>query len=184
MSGFCAAPRHPAPAPTARDMADIEAERYAIYSVFLNENFEDKPNKLLVIQNQTSKDNYLPEEWGSIKVEPSWQAAVDDYKTKNLKPSMIEDKFKVQTKVVLAPSEEIDRLFAEGGGWWQAFYKKYPHSPGLITFSNVGFNLEMTHALVDVSYSCGGLCGRGGLVLLVKKDGKWVKDEDLITWVS
>jgi len=90
----------------------------------------------------------------------------------------------VPTPVTLISTQEVDQIFSGGGGWWQAFYKKYPKSPGLVTFSNVGFNPEMNYALVNVGYSCGGLCGRGGLVLLVKKDGNWIKERDLISWVS
>jgi hypothetical protein len=182
-SGFCAAPPHRAPAPVLPPV-DVEAERYAIYSLFLQHMFADEPGKLVVVRNQTSPDNYVKEEWDGMGVEPRWQSVVDDYKAKNAQPAAVENKFKVSSPVTLIPAREVDQIFGEGGGWWQAFYKKYPKSSGLVTFSNVGFNHEMTYALVDVSHSCGGLCGSGGLVLLVKKDGNWIKEKDLISWVS
>jgi hypothetical protein len=182
-SGFCAAPLHRAPTPVLPPV-DVEAERYAIYSLFLQHMFADEPVKLLVVKNQTSPDSYIKEEWDRMELEPRWQSVVDDYKAKNVQPAAVENKFKLSTPVTIISAQEVDQIFSEGGGWWQAFYKKYPKSPGLITFSNVGFNPEMTYALVDVGYSCGGLCGRGGLVLLVKKDGSWTTEKDLISWVS
>ena len=182
-SGFCAAPLHQAPS-TVLPPVDVEAERYAIYSLFLREMFADKPVKLLVVESQTRPDTYMKEEWDRMEVEPRWQSVVDNYKAKNAQPAAVDNKFKVTLPVTLVSAQEVDQFFREGGGWWQAFYKKYPKSPGLVTFSNVGFNSEMTYALVDVGYSCGGLCGRGGLVLLVKKDGNWTREKDLIAWVS
>ena len=189
-SGFCTAPPRGPKAPAVR-AEDVEAERYAVYSVLLNNMYGnlkqevgEKQSKVLVVQGQTDKDNTSEEEWRHIKAEPAWKPALDDYKAKNLQPSVIADKLNAPTKVVLVSKEEVEKFFCEGCGWWEAFYKKYPNSPGLITFSNVGFNPEMTYALVDVRYHCGGLCGEGGMVLLVKKDGTWIEEGQLTRWES
>ncbi len=183
--GFCAAP-HPARQPPTARTVDVEAERYAVYSVVLNRTFE-RPGKVLVIQSQTHKDSTSEDEWNRLKVEPAWKKAVDDYKAKNVQPSVIEDKFDLRNlrrDVKLISKEEVDKFFCEGCGWWEAFYKKYPDSPGLITFSNVGFNDEMNYAVVDFSYVYNGLGGGGGLLLLVKKDGKWITEKQLTAWVA
>jgi len=186
-SGFCAAPPHraPPPAPTpAVPQIDLEAERYAIYSLFLKKIVADESVKVLVVENQTRPDTYSEDEWTGMKVEPGWQSVVDDYKTKNLQPAAVESRFKLPTTVKFISAQEVDHFFGEGGGWWKAFFQKYPKASGLVTFSNVGFNPEMTYSLVDVGYSCGGLCGNGALVLLVRKDGNWIIERHLITWVS
>jgi hypothetical protein len=180
--GFCGA-RHPAPQPPAARTVDVEAERYAVYSVLLNRTFE-KPGKVLVIQSETNKDSTFDDEWQRIEPEPAWKTAVDDYKVKNLRPAIVEAKFSLPTKVTLISKDEVEKFFCEGCGWWAAFYKKYPDAPGLITFSNVGFNEEMNYALVDFSYMYNGLGGGGGLLLLIKKDGKWVKERQLTAWVA
>jgi|SRR5215831_2472940 len=182
-TGFCAAPPHPAP-PRPAPQIDFEAERYAVYSVLLKEMGEDPDPKSLSIEDQTSKDFYSKEEWDQIKVDPAWQPALNDYQAKNSKPVEIEDKFSLPAKVMLLPHAEVNRFFEEGGGWWEAFYRKYPKATGFITLSNVGFNPEMNYALVDVGFHCGGLCGNGSLVLLVKKDGKWVIENNFLFWES
>src|ERR1041385_6968635 len=63
--GFCGA-RHPAPRPSAARTVDVEAERYAVYSVLLNRTFE-KPGKVLVIQSETNKDTTFEDEWHRIE---------------------------------------------------------------------------------------------------------------------
>jgi hypothetical protein len=48
----------------------------------------------------------------------------------------------------------------------------------VITLSRVGFNRDLTEALVGVSRGmCGRGCGEGTFVLLVREGGRWkVKD--------
>jgi len=68
-SGFCATPLHRAPSPVLSPV-DVEAERYAIYSLFLKQMFADKPVKLLVVENQTRPDTYMKDEWDRMELEP------------------------------------------------------------------------------------------------------------------
>lgn len=68
--------------------------------------------------------------------------------------------------------------------FWDSFYKKYPHSPGLVVFSKVGFNDRHDQAFVYVGRSCGGLCGGGDYVLLNKVNGEWVVRDEQNLWVS
>jgi hypothetical protein len=191
-TGFCTRPpvRQPqrTDAPVRQpQQIDVEPDRYAVYSALLTQFLVDEPAKVLVIQNETEdEDPGGPTDWSNVKKElaPASQPAVDDFKARNVKPSAIENKFSVPAKVMFISKAEVERLFAEGGGWWEAFYKQYPKSAGLVTFSNVGFNPEMNYALVYFGYGCGGLCGRGGHMLLIKKEGKWTIEDRLSLWVS
>lgn len=165
-----------------------EAERYAAYSAVLTAMFVHDSTKLLVIEDKTADDFTAKDEkhWDYIKkgLEPLSQITIDDFTAKNAQPTTIESKFTLTTKVTLVSKSEVDKLFGQGGGWWKAFYEKYPGSSGLITFSNVGFNGDGTQALLYVGYSCGGLCGSGHYVLLAKNNGAWKIEKSVMTWIS
>ena len=68
--------------------------------------------------------------------------------------------------------------------FWTRFYKRYPHSPGIVFFSQVGFNDRHDQAFVYVGRSCGGLCGAGEYVLLNKVNGTWEVLAKRALWVS
>ena len=165
-----------------------EAERYAAYSAVLTSMFVRDATKLLVVADKTADDFTSKDDkhWDYIKqgLAQISQDTIDDFKSKNGQSSTVEDKFALTTKVTLISKAEVDKFFGEGGGWWKAFYEKYPGSPGLITFSNVGFNNDGTQALLYVGHGCGGLCGSGHYVLLSKNNGVWKVEKSVMTWIS
>jgi hypothetical protein len=75
------------------------------------------------------------------------------------------------------PNDKFDRF-------WGRFYKKYPNSPGITYFSNVGFNDQHDQAFVYMGRTCGGLCGEGEYVLLRKVNGRWEVAKEVGLWVS
>ena len=168
--------------------ANQDQERYAVYSVVLDRMFVRESTKLLVIQDKTGDDftDNAEQRWENIrkKLAPISQKTIEDFKSRNSQPSSLENKFTLTTKVTFISKSEVDKMFGKGGGWWEAFYKRYPNSPGLITLSNIGFNSEMTEALLYVGHGCGGLCGQGNYVLLVKTNGTWRLERQVMTWIS
>lgn len=165
-----------------------EAERYNVYSAVLKETFVDESTKLLVIEDKTADDFTADNEkhWEYLKagLAPISQSTIDDFKSRNAQSFSLEDKFTLTIKTKLISKAEVDKLFGPGGGWWEAFYKSYPNSPGLITFSNVGFNSDGSQALLYIGHSCGGLCGTGHYVLLTKNNGAWKVEKKVMTWIS
>ena len=77
----------------------------------------------------------------------------------------------------------IRRIFASKG-WWDEFYRIYPGSRGVLRFSQPAFSQNRAQALVYVSHSCGGLCGTGWLVLLVKNRKAWQIESQSMLWIS
>jgi len=75
------------------------------------------------------------------------------------------------------PDDGIDRF-------WTKFYKKFPKSPGILFFSDIGFNDRHDQAFVYAGKTCGGLCGEGEYVLLRKVNGKWEIQKEHDLWVS
>jgi hypothetical protein len=75
-----------------------------------------------------------------------------------------------------------EEIFKQPDGW-KAFYDKYPGSVGYVSLSRVGFSMEMNQAVVYVAHWCGGLCGKGKLVLLQKQNGVWKITKEMLLWI-
>jgi hypothetical protein len=84
----------------------------------------------------------------------------------------------------LVDSAQLDSFFKRGGGDWAAFYKRFPGSSGIMTFSRVGFSEDGTQALFYVSNQCGGLCGAGMYVVMEKRNGSWSIEKEIEMWIS
>jgi hypothetical protein len=85
---------------------------------------------------------------------------------------------------VVQDSAQLESIFKKGGGDWLAYYKQFPGSPGLLTFSRVGFSTDGAQALLYVSSNCGGLCGGGYYVVMERHNGRWVIEKEINVWVS
>jgi hypothetical protein len=73
---------------------------------------------------------------------------------------------------------------APAGTFWNAFYKKYPRSAGIIAVSNVGFDDTLTVALIYYEHTYGLLGGGGGYLLLRRDDRGWHIERVLGGWES
>lgn len=179
----------------------IEEEEYAVYSALINDDLKesdgdgksrDKNDRVLIIDDRPSLwDGEIPGEQSQFFEELKKSApelepeTINDLIVKSNVVTTLERKFNIKIKYALVSDEEIDALFKEGAGGWEAFHKKFPKSNGILTLSRVGFNAEKTQALVYKGWSCGGLCGGGGYTLLTKKKGVWVVGRGVgPEWVS
>ena len=171
----------------------IEEEEYAVYSALINANTGDENrDRLLVINEQPSPwVGFLEEERDKFyedlkKSSPELMLeTVEDLRAKNKEQHKFARHFDIKRRYILVSEKELDAFFKEGGGWWEEFYRKYPKSTGIATFSRVGFNADRTQALVYQGHSCGGLCGGGSYLLLVKSNGVWTNKGGIgPTWVS
>jgi hypothetical protein len=55
---------------------------------------------------------------------------------------------------------------------------------GLVTLSEIRFDVKHEHAIVWYGFVCGGLCGNGGTVVLEKKGGIWKRGKACSIWMS
>jgi len=173
---------------TAPPMNKTELEEYAVYSALIKKMYLTGRVKLLVIEDHTgvgllSKDDeqgnkYLRENLPGLQEE-----TFADFKAKNAEAYPLKPTFNLGVKMVLVSGPEIKEIFKEKNGW-DNFYAKYPGSQGLMTLSRVGFNREMTQALVYIGNQSHWLAGAGYCVVLAKKDGAWTVEKQVMVWIS
>jgi len=184
-----------------KDAADqvhqaTETAEYEVYSAVLDEIERDQP-VVLVIRDETwdrlSRED--PETRSRFTLEnmldlpplfplsESRREAIEDYKTKNEKPMELKARFAVRSECRLMSKRAFSAFFSGADKFgsledsWKNYYKKYPHSPGYISLSGVGFNKSMTEALVYVELECGSLCAFGRFKFVAKERCRWeIKD--------
>jgi hypothetical protein len=117
----------------------------------------------------------------------------EEYEKKNQAPVKLENKFSLSVPLVLLSEAERDKIFeirrtgdkktANPKGF-QELARVYSKPQGFMNPSRIPFNPTKTQALVYVGNLCGGLCGSGEIILLVKDDGTWKIKYSATTWVS
>jgi len=111
---------------------------------------------------------------------------IADFENKNKAAVKLEAKFTYNKNlsVVIAPRKDIDDIFSSQEDGWEEFYKKYPGSTGTTELSRVGFNKDMTMALVYFGNQRHWLAGAGYYVILKKEDGNWTVLASAMAWIS
>ena len=95
----------------------------------------------------------------------------------NLYPRQLQRSFALPASYTLMTDSEL-ALYP-----YEAFQKQFPNNYGYHTFTQVGFNRELTEAIFYTEHIC-GLCGEGKYVYMRKLDGKWVVVGEAVTWIS
>jgi hypothetical protein len=68
--------------------------------------------------------------------------------------------------------------------YWTAFRAKYPDAIGSVTLSRPGLSADGSRAILEVTHTCGSLCGEGMLILLRRDGERWRVVSKRTTWVS
>lgn len=174
-----------------------EAEQYNVYTVLFNEIGANRQISLVIdsetwdrmsnlepdIRGRYSLEDYI-NEFTPPHLAPLTQKvkqAIEDYKAKNEVPERLKPIFNIRAKYLLLGRTEYRRFFAGAENLikqWERYYKKYPNAPGYLSVSRVGFNREMTEALVYIELHCGSLCADGRFKMLGKEKEGWrIKQE-------
>lgn len=166
-----------------------------IYRLIIRERYTFRDTRLIVLRSGTTRyplyeDDALRQEYyhsqSYHQMVKEFMPEVDSETLDNYlavnqtsQPLLVSD---LATNYVIVT--DLDLHLDDINNFWPAFYKQYPGSSGLISFSNVGFNEQHDQAFLYASRSCGGLCGEGSYFLLKKVNGRWeiVKEQGL--WVS
>ena len=176
-------------------LVDSDKDANEIYRLLIHRKFIDDETKLIVLLAETTGCPLYEDEsvgkrfqhtetfhqmMNEMMPEAQLQT-LDDYLQRNKTAQELKVSNLGINYVIVRNSDLPNGEFED---FWSRFYKKYPNSPGLAYFSNVGFNDQHDQAFVYVGRSCGGLCGSGEYVLLNKVNGRWeiLKEQEL--WVS
>jgi len=180
----------------AGDQSKIAAEEYAIYGAVIRNMFAgDRVTfdtqakvKLLVIEDRTVSEHFNAaagenekERLKQIFSPPISQEIIDDYVAKNAKSRQLTNSLDIKLKYTLIPKEKIKPITGLPS---DEFYRQFPDSGGYIALSRVGFNANSDQALAYMQHVCGGLCGSGHYLLLVKKNKEWVVQKQFVAWES
>jgi hypothetical protein len=166
-----------------QELFDEATESRDVYSAILQQSFIRHRYRTVVIEttsancldrdfrtgaNRTVQELYARER----AIMPVDLDAVADYVHKNqTQGELFLEGLGIPNELIAR--EEAAKFFENGGGGWEVFYKRYPGSLGLVSFSKVGFNSRHDQAFVYVARTCHWLCGNGEYIVLNKEDGRW-----------
>lgn len=166
------------------------AEEYSVYTAILNQYLSPTSNvKVLVLrdfaQTETESKRQLTDRirFVSKNLPALEKKTASNFKKQNRKPFPLQEQFALSVPVKLISDEEFRQLVPSAADW-SGFYAAYPGAPGLLTFSRVGFNRDLTQAVVYLSQVAGPLGGEGVFVLLQKENGVWTPTEEITVWIS
>ena len=95
----------------------------------------------------------------------------------NLREFTLERRFQLAARYEVATEQEM-KLYPS-----EAFFARFHSSYGVLTFSPVAFNRDLSEAFFYTEHLC-GLCGEGKFVYMRKTGGKWVIAGTASTWIS
>lgn len=162
-------------------------DTYNIYSQIIIKDFS-KSYKLIAIEEYTPigfgdiKDSdyvYFKQNLKNLKKE-----TFDDFRINNEKSDTIKNYFSNDFDVIILSKNEIDSIFFEKTSSWEAFYKKYGQTQGLLSFSKIGFDKEHLQALLYYGNQSDWLEGNGYFILFEKIGGKWIEKSSFTSWIS
>ena len=153
-----------------------DIEEYAVYAALIKNEFSgDYIEQVLIMDHTAGVSQELLElnlkEWG---ITPD-EVVVESFLVRNQKSNQLEPNLDMELDYQLLTQEEVDefRPQYESGGW-EAFNEKYPNASGFLTFSRVGFNADVSQALVFFEESMYDQLIEGGYYFMVWQDGQWV----------
>ena len=106
-----------------------------------------------------------------------------DYQRKNRSSDPLDLELVLVDQVICVSNDELRHIFQDRNGW-KRFREMYPQSRGIVDFSRVGFNANMTQALVYAGIQRDWLMGHGAYLLYSRKNGVWVQTSILTAWIS
>jgi hypothetical protein len=153
-----------------------DQDAYEIYGLLIpHEESYGFGKGAIVIREQTFAGPKDSDRCFSGDAAANFKDALDDFKSVNAKPWLLQRLFQIERPYDIVSADEIETAFGEKATQegWDDFNARHPDSGGFFVMSAVGFNEDKTLAVVYTGSTCGGLCGRWSFHLLQKIDGEW-----------
>jgi hypothetical protein len=125
------------------------------------------------------------EEWAPDGMRPLKKETIENLRARFEECSPFSREFDIPVTFALVQKSELEEIFPENDSrhWWSNFAAKYPGATGFITLSQIGFDKDMSQALVYTGSTSADTCGSGGLVYLTNDHGIWKVRKFLVLWV-
>ena len=162
--------------PQANRSAIRDADAYAIYSALMSSNWlsTDIDTNVLLIQDVAEPARGGRCDLPLERMAQPWHEALAALRQRSANPGVWQPNFTLNLPYRLVPKSTLERFFAptvmDG---WTPFAAAYPDARGFIELSPVGYDRDRSHAVVYVTYMCGGLCGEGGYNFWTRQNGEW-----------
>jgi hypothetical protein len=162
---------------TDTPQTDPDNEEYAVYNALLESNFKgDDINQILIIDHtQVNNPGLLEKDLTEFQENiPLAPELVASFKERNQQSYPLNPVLDFGLEYQLLTQEEVDELrpLDEASGW-ELLYEKYPNSYGFVYLSRVGFNADLSQALVYISASHYEWPIEGSYYLMTRNDGRW-----------
>lgn len=174
------------PTPTA--VPDLDAEQQAVYAALIKSMVPAA--EMVVVMDTTATDlggvGNLDQTLLDVMKQMKGVASetADSFRVRNAAAQVLKVDMNLGLPYNLLSEADRRLIFNINQDGWQEFYNRYPNASGIITLSNVGFNLTATQALVYFGNQSNWLAGAGYYVLLKKTNGVWVMEQQVMTWIS
>ncbi len=188
-----------------RASGQINEEDYKVYSNFIKSEIIDSTLSVIVfnkLENDTAKISWVidaiqsknasqlesvrfmarDEEGNSIRsIDTATQNLIEGFYLNHARNDAIKNFFDLKVKVFLITKSPFKKHTKNG---WKKFYKKYPGSGGLFTFSNIYYSQDSKTAIFYTTLSRNGLNGYGALTIMVNVNGLWKLKYKIYLWQS
>jgi hypothetical protein len=185
----CAAacsPAKPTPIPTpATDQ--INREEQAVYAFLLSKMYQHRGYVIMAdtatsasgVDNTTQTLDYVLQNMHDVAPE-----TLVSFRSRNATAQTLRPDMQLGGPYTLLSQAGRNRIFSQNQSGWDIFYNRYPQAPGITTFSRVGFITSLDQALVYMGTQSNWLVGTGYYLLLIKVNGTWSIDQQVMIWVS
>src|SRR5579872_682039 len=181
--------------------AEMSASEYEVLSAWLDDKIAQKTRDThldqFVVYSETDlrkdrllrDDNGQPIPWEKAaqslreKVPALQQETLDSFRKANAVQATIRPSFHPAIHCQIVTPMQVEPIFKRGGSSWLGYYKQFPGSQGILTFSRVGFSSDGTQASFFFDNICGGLCGGASYVVMHRHNGGWKTDREISMWV-
>jgi len=102
------------------------------------------------------------------------EETLNDFLAKNRTPYPVEPDLNPGGRLICVGEEEFEHIFRDGDGWAR-FRREFPESDGTLRFSRIGFNRDVTQAILYAGQQFDWNVGSGGFWLFSKPDGAWTE---------
>ncbi len=163
--------------PTQAPALNRDTEEIAVYSALLKDSFRGDIEQFLIVdQTRVASPGLMNQNLTEFQEnKPLDQELLTNFLEVNQQPSTLSPDMDLGLEYQLMTQEEIDELapLDEASGW-QLFDEKYPKAVGFIYLSRVGFNADLSQALVYFEQYYYDQPIRGSYLLLTRQAGQWV----------